>query len=101
MADPPNASMLDSAPAGGGDGGGDHPWPWKQGTVATSSDQRPDPWLSTKESIQFALKDLIGRPLRISHGPVTHEIVSRRVTIMLDDNSRIQDIWLDPELPSE
>lgn len=84
-----------------GSGGLGIPWPLKAGEVA--KDNRPVPWpwaLATKEDLSRLLGELIGRPLRVSSGPVPQDVVPGRLTILTDANGRIKDLYVDPGLPT-
>jgi hypothetical protein len=81
--------FLEVAMSGGGDGGGSHVWPWK--------DNRPVPF--PLSGIPMTIKDLIGRKCRlVRYGDsTTADIEPGRITVFLNEDGRIQDIYLDPE----
>ncbi len=58
----------------------------------------PYPW-SLRESSK-GVKELIGRKVRLSSGPVSMEIDPGRVTIIVDANSIIRDIYIDQDRPT-
>lgn len=76
----------------GGDGGGDVPWPF---------DYRPVPF--PLSNAPMSLKDLIGRKCRVVRRgeAVTQEIEPGRVTVLLSDSGRVEEIYCDPDLPSK
>ncbi len=57
------------------------------------------PW--SYKSTPALIRDLIGHPFRaVKVGDaVTQEIVPGRVTVVVRDDGRIDDIWIDPPLP--
>lgn len=73
-------------------------WPSEE-EMSGPGDDRPVPWPWTLKYSVWALKDLIGRKARVSRGPVTQEIVPGRVTVIIDDEDRIVNIYVDPDLP--
>ncbi|MNP19042.1 hypothetical protein D3C76_1115520 [compost metagenome] len=80
----------------GGDGGGDIVWPWAK------DDDDWTPWPISRKLGADAVRALIGhkcRMVRIGE-QVTGEIEPGRITILLDEHGRIQEIYKDPELPT-
>lgn len=69
----------------GGSGGGDVPWPW-----ALSLSVAPT-----------TIKDLVGKKCRVvgKGDAVTQEYEPSRVTLFLDEEGRIVDVYFEPELP--
>lgn len=76
------------------------PWPLRR-AEATLDDHRPVTWSWALELVGFTLRDLVGRRLRVSTGMHTQDIDPGRVTVVIDDDERIRDIWVDPELAAE
>lgn len=75
------------------------PWPGKPGVIAANGDSWvPYPW--SLETAGQLFKDLIGRKLRVSSGPVSMEIDPGRVTILVDDKGVIRDMYVDPDRPT-
>lgn len=74
---------------GTGDGGGSHVWPW--------SDNRPVPFPLT--GIPTTIKDLIGRKCRVvSYGDAAPaDVEPGRITIFLDKEGRILELYVDRE----
>lgn len=92
---------LEASARGGGDGGGDIVYPWKQGMLKGIRDIGLLP-IPFDPQVMFLLSDLVGRKLRVSTGVVTMEIDPGRVTILVEEGTnRIMDIWVDPDLPRE
>jgi len=76
----------------GGDGGGDIVWPW-------SKDTRPVPFPLLGTPV--LIKDLKGRKCRIITfgNKVPQDRDPGRVTIFLSEENRIEQIYLEPDLP--
>jgi hypothetical protein len=82
-------SVMEIDMSGPDDGGGSHPWPF--------ADNRPVPF--PLSGIPVTVKDLIGRKCRlVLYGDsVTADNEPGRITMFLNADGRIQDIYLDPE----
>jgi len=80
---------------GEADNGGSHPWPW-----STKGDDWT-PWPISRVIGLTALSELIGHTCRFVRltDHVTEDIVPGRVTILLDDQDRIIEIYKDPNFP--
>lgn len=79
----------------GVDGGGEFGWPTTPGMLKPPGGVKlPMPW--KREMTTYLLSQLIGRPLRVSDGAVTKEILPGRVTIIVDKANIIRDIYIDP-----
>jgi hypothetical protein len=81
----------------GGNGGGDHPWPWRSGLVTRTEGLRSLPIPIHSEVVTFLLGDLIGRNVRVSSAALGTDIEPGRVTILTDQEGRIVDLWVDPD----
>jgi hypothetical protein len=80
----------------GDHGGGDFPWPWKSGQVSrTELGSLSIP--IHPQVVTFLLGGLIGRKLRLVVGPVANGLEPGRVTIQIDQDGRIVDMWVDPD----
>jgi hypothetical protein len=75
-----------------GPGDDTHPWPFSD---------RPVPF--PLSSAPTTIKELVGRKCRVVRRGdlVTQEVEPGRVTIALSDNGRIEDVYFEPDLPSE
>lgn len=90
---------MSKATAASSDGNavGDHAWPWRSGMVSRNAGIRSLPIPVHPEVLAFLLGDLVGRKLRVSPGPVATESEPGRVTILVDQEGRIADMWIDPD----
>jgi|LakWasMeta1_LOW4_FD_contig_21_3021362_length_293_multi_7_in_0_out_0_1 hypothetical protein len=59
------------------------------------------PWPWSLVNAPVSVKDLVGRPCRVVRpgDAVTQELLPGRITIYLDDQSKISDICFEPERP--
>lgn len=73
------------------------PWPWSKGR----GDEPIVPWPSSLASVPTTIKDLIGRKCRVvQYGDaVTQEYESGRITIFLNEDGRIADIFFEQDRP--
>lgn len=97
---PTSPNQLFRSP--GGDGGGSHPWPWFKELAAAVGGSAgggdfPWPWSLIASGLA---NDLIGRTVRLTNEKVTGDIVPGRVTILVDKDMRITDLWVDPDNPT-
>lgn len=78
-----------------GPGDDTHPWPF-----AWETDYTPRP--ISKDLGPAVLSDLIGSKCRLVHlsDHVTEVIEAGRITILVDDQDRIIEIYKDPSLPT-
>lgn len=73
--------------------------PWPSGSKV--ADDRWTHWPWSYKSTPALIRDLIGHQFRtVKVGDaVTQEIVPGRVTVVVREDGRIDDIWIDPPLP--
>lgn len=78
--------------SGGGDGGGSHPWPLSDPIVV---------WPSSLTDAPCTIKDLIGMKCRVVKfgDAVTEEYEPGRVTLLLDQEGRIANVYFEQEKP--
>lgn len=85
---------------GGGGGGGDFPWPWSRVVESFGQDgggSHPWPW---KQLFAAMAGDLIGRKLHLSKDNANPRVEPGTVHIVVDEDGRIRNFWIDPDLPT-
>lgn len=84
----------------GGTGGGDFPWPWSQVAQHFGGDtggSHPWPWNQLFASMAA---DLIGRKLQVSKKNSNFKVDPGTVHVVIDDEGRIEQFWIDADLPA-